>query len=172
MMRRDGTISVTRETKTPQQLAFSSLAGWLAFGFGSGLSRHAPGTAGSAAALLPALLLWHLPMGLGLVVVLLAFVVGVWCCQVCAEQMGQDDPGAIVWDEFVGVWLVLVLVPNTVVVWVLAWLVFRGFDIIKPWPISALERRYHGGLGIMLDDVIAALMAVAVMHAGLALWPV
>lgn len=159
-------------TNTPRQLAFSSLAGWLAFGFGSGLSRHAPGTAGSAMAMLPALLLWPLPMVWGLVIVVVAFAVGVWCCQVCAEQMGEADPGAIVWDEFVGVWLVLVLVPNTVVVWLLAWLLFRSFDIIKPWPISALERRFGGGLGIMVDDVLAALMAAAVLHIGLLMWPI
>lgn len=108
----------------------------------------------------------------GLVIVVVAFAVGVWCCQVCAEQMGEADPGAIVWDEFVGVWLVLVLVPNTVVVWLLAWLLFRSFDIIKPWPISALERRFGGGLGIMVDDVLAALMAAAVLHIGLLMWPI
>jgi len=161
---------VNKPAQTPRQLAFSSLAGWLAFGFGSGLSRHAPGTAGSAMALLPALWLWPMPMVWGLVIVVAAFAVGVWCCQVCADQMGEADPGAIVWDEFVGVWLVLVLVPNTVVLWLLAWVLFRGFDIIKPWPISALERRFGGGWGIMIDDVLAALMAAAVVHAGLALW--
>lgn len=147
-------------------LAWGSPAGWLAFGFGSGLSPRAPGTAGSLAALLPALVLWPLPMGWGLLLVAIAFAIGCWCCQRCAQQLGEDDPGAIVWDEFVGVWLVLVLVPKLWWLWLLAWALFRVFDILKPWPISAVERRVDGGLGIMLDDILAALMAAAVIQVG------
>jgi phosphatidylglycerophosphatase A len=144
----------------------------LAAGFGSGLAPRAPGTFGSAAALLP----WwplHLltPLHYWLVVVA-AFGVGVYACGRTARDLRTHDHGAIVWDEFVGMWIALAALPaQSPARWqaVLAgFLLFRLFDIWKPWPISWCDRNVHGGFGIMIDDALAGVLAGLVLWAGLA----
>ena len=93
---------------------------------------------------------------MALVVVIL---VGIWACDRTARDLGNKDPGAIVWDEFAGLLVTLTGAPAGWA-WVLAgFVLFRGFDILKPWPISWLDRRVGGGLGIMLDDLAAGLAA-------------
>lgn len=140
----------------------------LAHGLGSGLAPKAPGTFGTLAAVLPWLLLAQLPISVYGGVVLLAAVAGVWLCDVAAKRMQRDDPGSIVWDEWVGLWIALAGLPLEWP-WILAgFLLFRLFDILKPWPVGWLDRRYHGGLGIMLDDIAAGAMAAVLLH--LALW--
>ena len=135
---------------------------WLAFGFGTGLAPFAPGTFGS----LPAILLWWvLPKDpvLQVAVALVAFVAGIWICGESARRIGVHDHGGIVWDEIVGMFLVLLVIPPEPA-WILAaFVLFRLFDIWKPWPIRDLDHRLHGGLGIMLDDVIAALYAAVIL---------
>lgn len=142
----------------------------VAFGFGSGLAPKAPGTFGSLAALLlfPALALLT-PLAYG-AVLLLAVVGGIAVCGHAATALGVHDDGRIVWDEFAGQWLTLFpLVP--VLHWdvpsllrlVAGFALFRLFDIVKPWPIGYLDRKVHGGLGIMLDDIIAGLFAAVVL---------
>lgn len=141
----------------------------LAHGLGSGLAPKAPGTFGTLAALLPWLLLAQLPLPLYLGSVLLAALAGLWLCGEGARRMGHDDPGSIVWDEWVGLWLALAGLPLEWP-WVLAgFLLFRLFDILKPGPVGWLDRRFHGGLGIMLDDLAAGLLAAACLHLALAL---
>lgn len=148
----------------PKQLAFSTLSGFFALGFGAGLAPRAPGTAGSLAALPLALpLLLMPPLGLG-VLLLVAFVFGIYCCGQTSQRMAVNDPGAIVWDEIVAMWLVLAFVPLHWAWWLAAFLLFRLFDIAKPWPISWLDRHIKGGLGIMLDDIAAAGYAIAVLQ--------
>lgn len=128
----------------------------LAFGFGSGLARRAPGTAGSLVALLlfPVLALLP-PAGYGMVVAV-ALVAGV---PLCARAAGARDHPGIVWDEFVGLWIALAGCPLQWQ-WLLAgFACFRLFDIWKPWPIRWADRHIHGGFGIMLDDVLAGMAA-------------
>jgi phosphatidylglycerophosphatase A len=141
-------------------------AGWIASGFGSGLSPFAPGTAGSAAALLPWLALRELPMPWYLLVIVVAFVIGVWASNVVVRQLGINDPGVIVWDEFVGQWISLLplLIWPGHWIWIVGgFLLFRVFDVWKPWPCSWADRTVKGGFGVMLDDVLAGIYAAIVL---------
>ncbi len=141
-------------------------AGWIASGFGSGLSPFASGTAGSAAALLPWLLLRELPMPWVLGVIVLAFLVGVWASNIVIGRLHISDPGVIVWDEFVGQWITLLplLVWPAHWVWiVVGFFLFRLFDVWKPWPCSWADRRVKGGVGVMLDDALAGGYAAIVL---------
>lgn len=136
----------------------------LGFGFGSGLVRQAPGTWGTLLGwLLFIPLLVYLPM-LAWLVFGLGLLIGSWICGRAAELVGVHDHGGIVWDEFVGIWLVLLLLPDQALLWwLVAFIAFRVFDIIKPWPIGWLDRHVSGGFGIMVDDVVAAFMASAII---------
>ncbi len=136
----------------------------LAFGFGSGLSPKAPGTMGTLAAIPLWWLLAQLPLTSYLVVVLIAAVVGITICGRAADQMGVHDHGGIVWDEFVGFWIAMAALPITWQSVILGFVLFRLFDILKPWPISWLDKKVSGGFGIMIDDVIAGLAAAAVIY--------
>ncbi|MCH8945138.1 MAG: phosphatidylglycerophosphatase A [Proteobacteria bacterium] len=141
---------------------------FLAFGFGTGLAPIAPGTFGS----LPGVLLFWLTMDFGLYVqlgVAAALVVsGVWICGESARRIGVHDYGGIVWDEIAGMYITLLAAPISLVGWVLAFVLFRITDIVKPWPIRDLDHRIEGGLGIMLDDLVAALYAALLL--GLYRW--
>ena len=141
-------------------------AGWIATGLGSGLAPRAPGTAGSLLALLPWWLwLRDLPPIAYLGVVAVAFLVGVWASRWCIARTGIADPGFVVWDEFVGLWLALAWVPAGWP-WIAAgFLLFRLFDIWKPWPVRWADRNVHGGVGVMLDDLLAGALALAVLQA-------
>lgn len=142
---------------------FAHPANFFALGGGLGLAPKAPGTFGT---LLGIPLLFLMPQNLAayLVVVLVLFAFGVWCCHVCARELGVHDHPGIVWDEVVGYLITMVMLPRTAL-WVLAgFVVFRIFDILKPWPISWVDRQVHGGLGIMLDDVLAAVFSVVVLQ--------
>ncbi len=138
---------------------------FLATGLGSGLSPVVPGTVGTLAAVPLYLILAQLPWPLYVVVVILSCVIGVKICQVASNDMGVHDHGSIVWDEFAGFWITMSLVPmmNLPVTewrWLLTgFVLFRFFDMVKPWPIGWLDKRIHGGLGIMVDDIVAGLMA-------------
>ncbi|QDE40724.1 phosphatidylglycerophosphatase A [Luteibacter pinisoli] len=140
-------------------------AGWIATGFGSGLAPKAQGTFGSLAAIVPWLLLMRLPVWGWVLVIVASFALGVWACNVAGRLIGVDDHRSLVWDEFVGQWIALlpvILVPGLAWV-VLGFVLFRVFDVWKPWPISWLDRRVKGGLGVMLDDVIAGLFAAVAL---------
>ena len=136
----------------------------LAFGFGSGLAPKAPGTAGTIAAIPIFLALSLLPENIYLGVCLLTFVVGIPICGASAKALGVKDHSGIVWDEFVGFWVTMAFAPAG---W--AWIaggfvLFRLFDIAKPWPISWVDRNVGGGFGIMLDDLLAGVLAAAVLY--------
>ncbi|MEE4639009.1 MAG: phosphatidylglycerophosphatase A [Wenzhouxiangella sp.] len=146
-----------------REIALSTPTGFLAFGFGSGLSPAAPGTAGSAVALVPAIALAALPTWAGLLIVGLAFAVGCYLCGETSRRLGVHDHGGIVWDEFVGLWLVLLLIPSDPLWWLAGFVLFRLFDILKPWPIRWLDRRVEGGFGIMVDDLLAAVYALVAL---------
>jgi phosphatidylglycerophosphatase A len=141
-------------------VALSTPAGFLAFGFGSGLSPKAPGTVGSLAAMPFAVVLVQMPLWASLGVVLIAFAAGIHLCSVTGRALGVHDHGGMVWDEFVGFWLVLLFIPFHWAWWLAAFALFRLFDIAKPWPIRWLDRRVGGGLGVMIDDVLAGVYAL------------
>lgn len=137
-------------------------AGWIASGFGSGLSRYAPGTAGSAAALIPWLGLRELPLVAVVAIIVVAFAIGVWASNVVIGRLRISDPGVIVWDEFVGQWITLLPLLIWPVHWVwllVGFFLFRLFDVWKPWPCSWADRHVKGGFGVMLDDALAGIYA-------------
>ena len=136
----------------------------LAFGLGSGAMPFAPGTFGTLLAIPLFLLMQPLALWLYLLITLLLGLVGIWLCGKTARDLGVHDHSGIVWDEIVGYLITMIAVPAGWP-WVLAgFLLFRLFDILKPWPIGWADRRVHGGLGIMLDDVLAGLMALACLQ--------
>ncbi|WP_407275032.1 phosphatidylglycerophosphatase A [Halothiobacillus sp. DCM-1] len=140
---------------------------WLAFGFGTGLAPKAPGTFGTLPgiallALIGALAESHSARWVaGLVVVL--GLAGIWLCGAASRRLGVHDHGGIVWDEIVGVLIPFVWLPITPVNLLLGFVCFRLFDVLKPWPIRWVDQRVQGGLGIMLDDILAGLFALGLM---------
>ena len=138
---------------------------FLALGFGSGLAPKAPGTFGTVAAIPVYLLMMSfLSTPLYLIGTLLACVVGVWICGKAADAVNVHDHPAIVWDEIAGYLVTMAFVPVNLTNIVLGFAVFRLFDILKPWPISIADKKLHGGLGIMLDDVLAGVFACLCLH--------
>ncbi len=136
----------------------------LAIGFGVGLVPRAPGTAGTVAAAPLVWALMHLPALWYALVVAGAFVLGCWVCGETARAVGVHDHPAIVWDEFVGLAIALWAIPPDVLTVAVGVVLFRVLDILKPWPIRVLDRRVTGGIGIMLDDVLAAVPVVLLLH--------
>ena len=136
---------------------FSHPAHFLSFGFGSGLFPGSPGTAGTLVAF-P--IYWYLAERLTdaqfILVLILAFAVGVWVCEKTGKTLGVADHGGMVWDEIVAFLLVLIFTPEGFFWQLLAFLLFRFFDIVKPPPIRHFDRTWHGGLGVMFDDILAA----------------
>lgn len=142
---------------------------WLGFGFGTGLAPKAPGTFGTLPALPLAWLLLHSgwPQPVLQLVAAALFVVGIPICGHTERQLGRPDYGGIVWDEIAAMVWILLWVPLHWCWWLAAFVVFRVFDALKPWPIKWFDARIHGGLGIMLDDWIAALFSLLVLHLGM-----
>ena len=137
----------------------------LAFGFGSGLAPKAPGTFGTAAAVLLYVLFPPMHWSVYLALILVTFLAGIWICGKTSKDMGIHDHGGIVWDEFVGYWITMFMAPEGWQ-WILAgFVVFRVLDILKPWPIKWADSRIKGGLGIMLDDVIAGIIGALFIQA-------
>jgi phosphatidylglycerophosphatase A len=139
----------------------------LALGFGSGLSPIAPGTVGTLWAwiVFQPLASWLSPPAL-LALCAVGFVVGIWACGRTAEALGVADHGAIVWDEVIAFWLVLTLAPGGFVAQLMAFALFRLFDIVKPPPIRYFDATIKNGFGVMFDDLLAAFYALLVI----ALW--
>ncbi|MDC0084943.1 phosphatidylglycerophosphatase A [Oceanospirillaceae bacterium] len=141
----------------------------LALGFGSGAAPKAPGTCGTLVAVLIYWPLSQLSPEHYLLMLLVTSVMGIYICGQTAKELGVHDHGSIVWDEFVGFWITMFAAPVGWVWVVVGFVLFRFFDIIKPWPISWIDKNITGGLGIMLDDVIAGVMAAGVLQ-GIAWW--
>jgi phosphatidylglycerophosphatase A len=151
--------------KTLNRTVLTSPVHFLAFGFGSGLSPKAPGTMGTLAAIPLYLLLMNLPLTGYLLAVLLISVAGIWICGESSRRLGVHDHGGIVWDEFAGFLLTMTAAPQGWEWIVLGFALFRLFDIWKPWPVRVADRQLHGGLGIMLDDILAGIYAWLVLQA-------
>lgn len=144
----------------PAKTVLSSPVHFLAFGFGSGLSPKAPGTMGTLAAIPLYLLLVQLPLWGYVLVSLLVAVAGVWICRESSRRLGVHDHGGIVWDEFSGFFLTMLAAPQGWKWIMLGFVLFRLFDIWKPWPIRLADSKVEGGFGIMLDDWLAAIYAL------------
>lgn len=135
-----------------------------AFGFGSGLAPKAPGTFGTMAAIPFFILLQDLSWPIYLSWLLVTFALGVLWCDRSSKALGVHDHGGIVWDEFVGFWITMFMAPAGWIWIVIGFVLFRFFDIIKPWPINWLDKKVHGGFGIMIDDVLAGIYALLVLQ--------
>ncbi|MCX7552400.1 phosphatidylglycerophosphatase A [Marinicella sp. S1101] len=151
-------------TSRTKQVALTTPTGFLAFGFGSGLAPKAPGTFGTLAAIPLYLLMMGLSWPYYLLMLVVTFVAGVYICEQASKNLGVHDHGGIVWDEFVGFWLTMFLIPWHWQWLLLGFVLFRFFDIIKPFPIKWLDQHVKGGFGIMIDDVIAGLYAWLILY--------
>ncbi len=160
-----------KREKIPADRVLKDPVCFLAFGFGSGLAPKAPGTFGTLAAVPLYLLASSLPLPAYLVLTLLMFLAGVWLCGRCEQALGVQDHSGIVWDEFVGLFIALAAAPPAPGAIIAGFLLFRLFDVIKPWPIAWFDRRVHGGFGVMLDDVLAGLYAWACLFFWLRFYP-
>ena len=156
----------------PIRKPLGALAWLIATGFGSGLSPIAPGTVGSLVAVvlyyfspLDAGSLWHLDdpdLLVFLLLIAVSFFAGIWAANGISSP-SDPDPGRIVWDEFVGMWVTCLLLPKHVMILAIAFVAFRFFDVVKPFPIRRLER-LPGGLGIMADDLLAGVYGAALCN--------
>jgi phosphatidylglycerophosphatase A len=139
-------------------------AHFVAFGFGSGLSPVAPGTAGTLFAWVS---FWCVKPSYTdnefLVLCAVAFVLGIWACGRTGRDLGIADYGGMVWDEIVAFWLVLLFIPDDIIWQTAGFVLFRFFDIVKPQPIRYFDARIKGGFGVMFDDLVAAFFALLVI---------
>lgn len=138
---------------------------FIACAFGFGALPWMPGTWATLASIPIVLALQHLPHWMYLLVTLAMILLGVFVCGVTNRDFGTDDHPACAWDEMASFPLVMFAVPMTLFYLILGVLLFRFFDILKPWPIRWLDRNIHGGLGVMLDDVVAALFSWIILQA-------
>jgi phosphatidylglycerophosphatase A len=137
---------------------------FLAFGFGSGLSPIAPGTFGTLAAIPIYLLFSHFGLLAYIALTLFVTLVGIWICGESSRLLGVHDHGGIVWDEIAGYLITMLFAPAGWVWVVIGFVLFRLFDIWKPYPIRWIDKKVSGGLGIMLDDVLAGIYALIVLQ--------
>lgn len=155
------TTSAELQIKPDWKFLMSHPAHFLSFGFGSGLARKAPGTWGTLVAFpMYAYLAPRLSDMMFLLLLIWAFALGIWVCDKTGKALGIADYSGIVWDEIVAFMLVLFFTPPGWVWSLLAFALFRFFDIIKPQPIKYFDSHWHGGLGVMFDDLLAAGYAV------------
>lgn len=140
---------------------FSHPNHFISLGFGSGLAKVAPGTFGTLAGLPLFWLIAQYSVVLQLTVIAALFVIGIYFCGYTGKALGIVDHGSIVWDEIVAIMLVLTFTPQQWQWWLAAFVLFRLFDIWKPSPIRQLEAKFKNGFGVMFDDLLAAVYAIA-----------
>jgi phosphatidylglycerophosphatase A len=136
---------------------------FLAFGFGLGLAKKMPGTMGTLSAIPLYLVFIQANIWLYSLLTIFVIIVGVWICGDAAKLLGEHDFGGIVWDEIAGFLITMWLVPFSWHAVFSGFVLFRIFDIFKPWPIKWIDQKVEGGLGIMLDDVLAGILAALVL---------
>ena len=137
---------------------------FFALGFGSGLTPKLPGTAGTLVGVLLFILIPDTSWLTYLVIVVCGFLFGIFCCGYTAKILNVHDHHSIVWDEIIGYMITMFMVPKEWIWILIGFILFRIFDILKPWPISFIDRRIESGLGIMLDDAIAAFFSLAIIQ--------
>lgn len=145
------------------KLLLSHPAHFFALGFGSGLAKKAPGTFGTLVGLPLFWLISTYPVALQLALIAVLFIVGIYLCDKTGKALGVSDHGGIVWDEIVAMMLVLTFTPYQWQWWLAAFLAFRLFDIWKPFPIRLCDKNIKGGLGVMFDDLLAAVYAITIL---------
>ncbi len=150
-------------SKVTKAQLLANPANFLALGAGSGLAPFAPGTFGTIAAI-PLAVLMPNNLAIYTLVIVVLFIAGVWLCDSCANNLGVHDHPAIVFDEWVGYLITMIAVPRSIWFLALGFALFRLFDVLKPWPIGMADKRVSGGLGIMVDDVIAGVFAAVSMQ--------
>lgn len=162
------TVNTAEARPNPRRLLH-----FIACGFGSGLMHPAPGTWGSLAAIPFILALQGLSTPVYALILLLSTLFGIWVCQRVSEDLGVDDHPAIVWDEFVGMGFALFCLPaeHQFLGAALGFGLFRFFDVVKPGPVGWLDRNLTGGMGIMLDDVLAGIFAAICLQLAFLGWP-
>ncbi|MGJ8620688.1 MAG: phosphatidylglycerophosphatase A family protein [Methylophilaceae bacterium] len=132
----------------------------MALGFGSGLAPKAPGTFGTIMGLPLYWLMASIAFPMQLIIITIAFLIGIYFCDIAGKLLGMSDHGSIVWDEIVAMMLVLTITPMDWIWWIVAFILFRLFDIWKPFPISWCDAKLKGGFGVMFDDLLAAFYAM------------
>ena len=137
---------------------------FIATGFYSGYLPKAPGTWGSLVGLLLFFLLHTLNLQIYLAVVAAIFVIGTFAAGEAEKIMDRKDPGLVVIDEIVGILITMIAIPATPLAMALGFILFRIFDIWKPFPIRLIDQRFHGGLGIMLDDIVAGIFSLVILQ--------
>lgn len=153
-----------KSTKTIPVQYLKNPVHFLSLGFGSGLMPKAPGTFGTLAAIPVYLMCKDLSLAYYLIFVLAVSLAGVFLCQYTSDALKVHDHPGIVIDEFAGYFITMIAVPFSWQAVIIGFVLFRLFDIVKPWPISLLDKKVHGGLGIMIDDVVAGLFALILMQ--------
>ena len=157
-------MSVNKKEIRNKAKVFSNFYHFLAFGFGSGLSSMAPGTMGTLAAIpIYLLMVSFLPQWLYIFLTIVFFIVGIEICNRVSKDLQAHDFSGIVWDEIVGYLITMMFFPLSWELIILGFVLFRFFDILKPWPINWLDKHISGGLGIMLDDVLAGLFSWVIL---------
>lgn len=151
---------MTKRTQPDIKLLLSHPAHFCALGFGSGLAKKAPGTFGTLMGLPLFWLIADLEFYSQLAMIAALFLIGIYFCEKTGKALGVADHGSIVWDEIIAIMLVLTVTPYQWQWWLTAFLLFRLFDIWKPAPIRQCDARIKGGLGVMLDDLLAAVYAM------------
>lgn len=151
------------KTQVPAKMLLNPLH-LLSLGFGSGLAPKMPGTIGTLIGVVLFVILPELDWQVYLAITVAGFLIGIFLCAYTAEVLGVHDHSGIVWDEIVGYFITMFMVPKTWFWILLGFILFRIFDILKPWPISIADKKVSGGFGIMLDDVIAALFALIIIQ--------
>lgn len=147
----------------PRDIIFHPIH-FLSLGLGSGLSPFAPGTAGTLLAVLIYLPLSTLPLWIYVAVLIVGSLLGIVLCQKTTDKLAVKDHPAIVWDEFLGFWLTMLMAPDGWLWIIVGFVLFRLFDIWKPWPIRVIDHKVEGGLGIMLDDLLAGAYALVLLQ--------
>lgn len=140
---------------------------FLAVGFGSGLLKPAPGTWGTLAGLILSIVLWNITKSnlFFIFLTVISFIFGCYLCQKTSNDLGVHDDGRIVWDEIVAIFLMFAFLPEyNWLAYILTFISFRIFDILKPYPIRYFDEKLESGLGIMVDDILAAIFALISLH--------
>ena len=140
---------------------------FLAVGFGSGLLKPAPGTWGTLAGLILSIVLWNITQSnlFFIFLAVISFIFGCYFCQKTSNDLGVHDDGRIVWDEIVAIFLMFAFLPEyNWLAYTLTFISFRIFDILKPYPIRYFDEKLESGLGIMVDDILAAIFALISLH--------
>ena len=154
------------------RFVLSNPVNFMAFGLGTGLSPKAPGTVGTLVGYpLYFLLISYLSFNYVLIVLTTLYLLGIWICDVAGKAVGVSDHSGIVWDEIVAMALVLCFSPQNIYGYVGAFLAFRLFDIVKPWPINLIDKKMENGHGVMLDDLLAAGYSIVLIQVVVYFYP-